>query len=82
MTNMNDAPKGNRNVHICLLHRRPCFNCGENNHSQNQCRNNARLECYQCHSLGHNARRCCWMNSNQFSQERHREHYDYPPHWY
>jgi hypothetical protein len=48
----------------------PCFNCGENNHSQNQCRFNARLECYQCHSLGHKAK-LCWMNPNQYSQEHH-----------
>jgi hypothetical protein len=36
-----------QNVPGCRLHRRPCFNCGENNQSQNQCRNNARVECYQ-----------------------------------
>ena len=59
MTNMNDASKGNKNVPVCLLHRCPCFNCGENNHSQNQSRNNARVECYLYHSLGHKARRCC-----------------------
>ena len=54
-----------QNVPGCRLHRRPCFNCGENNQSQNQYRNNARVECYQYHSLGHKARLCCWMNLNQ-----------------
>ena len=73
--------KRNKNVHVRPPRRRPCFNCGENNHSQNQCRFNARLECYQCHSLGHKAK-LCWMNPNQYSQEHHWEHYDYPLHWY
>jgi hypothetical protein len=54
----NGAPKRNKNVHVRPPRRRPCFNCGENNHSQNQCRFNARLECYQCHSLGHKAKLC------------------------
>ena len=81
-TPRNDAQKRSRNVHVSSPHRRPCFNCGENNHLQNQCRFNARLEYYQCHSLGHKARLCCWMNSKQYSQERHWEHYGYPPHWY
>ena len=60
-TPRNDAPKRNKIVHVRPPRRRPCFNCGENNHSQNQCRFNARFECYQCHSLGHKAR-LCWMN--------------------
>jgi len=60
-TQRNDAPKRNKIVHVCPPNRRPCFNCGENNHSQNQCRFNARLECYKCHS-GPKAR-LCWMNS-------------------
>ena len=42
--------KKNKNVHVRPPRRRPCFNCGENDHSQNQCRFNARLECYQCQS--------------------------------
>ena len=60
----NGAPKGNNNVHVRPPRRRPCFNCGENNHSQNHCRFNTRLECYQCHSFGHKAK-LCWMNPNQ-----------------
>jgi hypothetical protein len=35
-TPRNDAPKRNKNVHVCPPRRRPCFNFGENNHSQNQ----------------------------------------------
>ena len=31
--------------------------------------------------LGYKAK-LCWMNPNQYSQEHHWEHYDYPPHWY
>jgi hypothetical protein len=52
----NGAPKRNKNVHVRPPRRRPCFNCGENNHSQNQCRFNARLECFQSHGLGHKAK--------------------------
>ena len=33
----NGAPQRNKNVHVRPPPRRPCFNCGENNHSQNQC---------------------------------------------
>jgi hypothetical protein len=36
----NGAPQRNKNVHVRPPRRRPCFNCGENNHSQNQCRFN------------------------------------------
>lgn len=35
-----------------------CYNCGEFNHVQSNCRFDHKLQCKQCHSLGHKSRLC------------------------
>ena len=43
-------------------HRRGCYNCGEYNHHQNNCRFDHRVKCLYCHKLGHKHRLCRHYN--------------------
>ena len=42
-------------------HYRPCYNCGETNHSHSECRFQQRVKCNSCNEFGHKTRLC---NSN------------------
>ena len=41
-----------------MLRKRGCYNCGEMNHRQAQCRYDHRLKCGNCHLYGHKQRVC------------------------
>jgi len=44
-------------------HRRgTCYNCGETNHAQNNCRFDHKLRCTTCYQLGHKSRLCKYYN--------------------
>ena len=40
-----------------------CYNCGEHNHHQRNCRFDHRLRCALCHRLGHKQRSCKYNNN-------------------
>ena len=39
-------------------HFRPCYNCGETNHSHSECRFQQRVKCNNCNEYGHKTRLC------------------------
>lgn len=53
----NDDNGNNRGVR-----RTGCFNCGEHNHRQSNCRYDHKLRCNYCHEYGHKSRLCKFVN--------------------
>ncbi|XP_071850095.1 uncharacterized protein [Apostichopus japonicus] len=50
--------KENRQPVADHFNHRGCFNCGERNHVEANCRLERRIECHHCHRLGHKASHC------------------------
>ena len=51
-----------------LQQRRGCYNCGEFNHQQPQCRYDHKIRCENCHSYGHKRRLCNNYNEAEYYQ--------------
>lgn len=46
------------------MRKRGCYNCGEYNHRQSNCRYDHQLKCNFCHEYGHKSRLCNIVNTS------------------
>ena len=60
----NYCPGRNGIINNRLMRKRGCYNCGEYNHRQSNCRYDHQLKCNYCYEYGHMSRLCNIANTN------------------